>query len=136
MQHSKPLISINTEERTWPQWVAVRGHWSLEFGSALNNGTTAPAAFSDPVVRAGHLPAGGRDVRGKVESHSSPRWLHCNMKKNCHHKSKNRLEFSKLNANLFSFPFAISLLLLQFNFSYGQKEKEDYFIQLLKKVPW
>lgn len=55
------------------------------------------------------------------------------MKKNCHHESKNRLEFSKLNANLFSFPFIISLLLLQFNFSYGQEEKEDYFIQLLKK---
>lgn len=34
---------------------------------------------------------------------------------------------------MFSFPFVISLLLLQFNFSYGQKEKEDYFIQLLKK---
>lgn len=128
MQCSKPLISVNTEERTWPQWVAVR---SSEVGLALNNGTTAPAAFSDPVGRAGHLPAGGRDVRGKVESHSSPRWLHSNMK-NCHHESKNRLKFSKLNANLFSFPFIISLLLLQFNFSYGQKEK-DYFIQLLKK---
>lgn len=31
------------------------------------------------------------------------------------------------------FPFVISFLLLQFTFPFGQEEKEDYFIQSLKK---
>ena len=73
--------------------------------------------------------------QGRAEGQGSLRGLNSNMKRAFYHKSKNRLELSKLNSNLFPPPpqFVISFLLLQNPFSYGQEEKEDYFIQSLKK---
>lgn len=82
----------------------------------------------------------GRMFQGRAEGQGSLRGLNSNMKKAFYHKSKNRLELSKLNSNLSPPPqFVISFLLLQNPFSYGQEEKEDYFIQSLKKkkkIPW
>lgn len=66
----RPLTRVNTEEG--PAGVeADRGPRPPKVGSASSDGTTVPDTFSDPAVMAGPLPAGGRAVQGRIESHSS-----------------------------------------------------------------
>lgn len=79
-------------------------------------------------------PSSWRTFQGLVKSHVSLRCLNHNMKKS-NHKSKDKLEFGKPNASFY--PSLLSLFCcFSTPFPYRKEEKEDFFIQSLKKDPW